>query len=149
MQIGVFFGSFDPPHLGHLCSAQQLVKSGGCDQIWLMPCFAHVWQKKLVSSKHRLAMLKFLADKKIKISDLEIKAKRALYTIETLAILKKKYPQHRFSLVIGEKSLKELVKWKDHQKLKRDYPLLVAPEIPGVSSSIIRERLKKVFRLLI
>ena len=143
MQIGVFFGSFDPPHLGHLRSAQHLVNSGSCDQVWLMPCFSHVWRKKLASPNHRLAMAKLLENKNIKVSDLEIKAKKALYTIETLEILKKKYSQHQFSLVIGEKSLKELPKWKEHQKLIKDYHLLVVPEIPGISSSIIRKRVKR------
>lgn len=142
MQTGVFFGSFDPPHFGHLRAIQKLLKQGACDQVWLMPCFSHVWGKELAPAKHRFAMLKFLENKNIKVSDLEIKAKKALYTIETLATLKKKYPQHQFSLVISEKTKDELSEWKDYKELIRGYRLLVLPEVKGISSSMIREKVK-------
>lgn len=143
MQIGIFGGSFDPPHFGHLLSAQQLVDFGFCDQVWLMPCFAHVWGKRLSSVKHRSAMTKLLENKKIKVSTLEIEQKRAMPTIETLKILEKKYPKHNFFWVIGEKTLEELPKWKDYRKLIKNYNFLIVPEVEDISSSMIRERVKK------
>ena len=143
MQIGVLGGSFDPPHIGHLLSAQQLVDFGFCGQVWLMPCFAHVWEKKLSPVKHRLRMTRFLENKKIKVSTLEIEQKKALPTIETLRLLKRRYPQHHFCWVIGGKSLLELPKWRDYEELIKNYYFLIVPEEGGISSSIIRERVKK------
>jgi len=175
MQIAIFGGSFNPPHLGHFLSAQQLVDFGFIDQVWLMPCYAHVWNKKLALIEHRLKMTKFLENEKIKVSELEIKEKKPVYTIETMELLKKKHPRHYFSLIIGEKSLKELSKWKDYKRLIKNYKFLVVPQnssntshprprrgeaeggqssiikpishplwvTTGVSSSIIRKRVKK------
>ncbi len=143
MQIGVFGGSFDPPHLGHLLSALQLISFSYCGQVWFMPCFAHVWGKKLSPVKHRLAMTKLLGNKDIKVSALEIEQKRAMPTIETFKIFKKRYPQHQFFWVIGEKTLEELPKWKDYRKLIKNYNFLIVPEVEDISSSIIRERVKK------
>lgn len=143
MRIGVFGGSFDPAHLGHLRSCQQLVDSRLVDQVWLMPCYAHVWRKKLAPVKDRLTMTKFLENKKIKVSTLEIEQKRAVYTIDTLKLLSSKYPQHRFVWIISSKSLQDLPKWGDYQKLMKKHYFLVVPEIVDVSSSIVRERVKK------
>ena len=143
MQIGIFGGSFDPPHLGHLRSAQRLLGHKSVDQAWLMPCYSHVWEKKLSPVKHRLAMTKLLENKNIKVSTIEIEQKRPVPTIETLRILRKKYPNDRFFWVIGEKSLPELPKWKDYEKLISNNDLLVVAEIKGISSSIIRQRVKK------
>ena len=141
MQIGIFGGSFNPPHLGHLLSSQRLIDSGSCDEVWLMSCYSHVWEKKLSPVKHRLAMTKLLENKSIKVSTLEIEQKRAVHTIETLKLLQKRYPQHQFFWVVGKKSMPELPEWKDYEKIKDQ--IIVVPEIKGISSSIIRQRVKK------
>jgi len=143
MQIAIFGGSFNPPHLGHFLSAQQLVDFGFVDQVWLMPCYAHVWNKKLASPRHRLAMAKFLENKDIKVSTLEIEQKRAVSTIETLKILIAKHPNYRFLWIIGGKSVSDLPKWQDYEELIKNYYFLIVPEIMDVSSSIVRERTKK------
>lgn len=164
MQIAVFGGSFDPPHWGHFISSQQLIDFGFADEVWLMPCYAHVWGKKISSVEHRLAMTRLLESRKIKVSTLEIEAERALYTIETLEVLKRQFPKERFFWVIGEKNLAELPKWKDYQKLIKNYQFLVLPQesrwltLPSanfifishplwvrsnLSSSIVRERVKQ------
>lgn len=143
MQIGVLGGSFDPPHIGHLLSVLQLLSFGYVKAVWLMPCFAHVWRKKLSSVKHRLAMVKFLENKNIRVSTIEIEQKRAVPTIETLKILEKEYPLHQFFWIISEKTLDELPKWQDYEKLIKNYDFLIVPEVEGVSSSMIRERVKK------
>ena len=141
MQIGIFGGSFNPPHLGHLRAAQNLLANGRIDEVWLMPCYAHVWQKKLALPKHRLAMTRFLENKKIKVSALETEQKKPVYTIETLKLLSSRYPQHCFFWIIGAKSLAELAKWEKPDEVKKQ--LIIVPEIPGVSSTIIRNRIKK------
>ena len=141
MQVGIFGGSFDPPHLGHLKAAQNLLASARVDEIWFMPCYVHVWDKKLASARHRLAMLKLLTRPQLKLSTFEVAKKRPVYTIETLKLLNSRYPQHQFFWIIGAKSLPELTKWKEPEKVKKQ--LLVVPEIPGISSTIIRQRIKK------
>ena len=141
MQIGVFGGSFDPVHLGHLLAAKKLIKSKRVDQVWLMPCYAHVWKKELTAIKDRLAMLQFLESPQIKISTLEVEQKREVYTVETLKILKKRYPQNRFFWLVGEKSWPELPKWRDYKQIKDQ--ILIVPNIANISSTLIRERVKK------
>ena len=141
MQVGIFGGSFDPPHLGHLKAAQDLLASGKVNEIWFMPCYAHVWDKKLAPARHRLAMLKLLTRPQLKLSTFEVAKKRPIYTIETLKLLNFRYPQHHFFWIIGEKNLSELVKWKEPEKVKKQ--LLVVLEIPGICSSLIRQRIKQ------
>lgn len=148
MQIGIFGGSFNPPHSGHLRAAKSLLACRGgspslrrVDEVWFMPCYAHVWSKALAPAKHRLAMLQFFTGDRLKVSTLEIDQKRPVYTIETLRLLASRYPQHRFFWIIGQKSLPELPKWKEPEKVKER--LIVVPEVPGISSTIIRNRIKK------
>lgn len=171
MKIGILGGSFNPPHFGHLLASQQLVDFGFVDQIWLMPCFAHVWEKKLAPIKDRLQMCRFLENEKIKVSTFEIEQGRAIPTIETLELLEKKYLQHQFFWLIGQKSLQELSKWQEYKKLLKNYKFLVIPQnnnklkiencLPAslvgkleiinhplwitsnLSSSVIRQRVKK------
>ncbi len=149
MQIGIFGGSFNPPHSGHLRAAQNLLASGRqarpplrrIDEVWFMPCYAHVWNKALAPAQHRLAMLQFFTGNRLKVSTLEIDQKRPVYTVETLKLLSSQYPQHRFFWIIGQKSLPELAKWEEPEKVKER--LIVVPEVPGISSTIIRNRIKK------
>jgi len=141
MRIGIFGGSFDPPHRGHLKAVQNLLVLGKIDEIWFMPCYVHVWDKKLAPARHRLAMTRLLKNQKIKVSVLEIEQKKPVYTIETLKLLNSCYHQHQFFWIIGEKNLSELVKWKEAEKVKKQ--LLIVPEIPGICSSLIRQRIKQ------
>lgn len=145
MQIGIFGGSFNPPHSGHLRAAQNLLANGSparrVDEIWFMPCYVHVWNKELAPAEHRLAMLQFFTGDRLKVSTLEIDQKRPVYTIETLKLLSSQYPQHRFFWIIGQKSLPELAKWKEPERVKER--LIVVPEVFGISSTIIRNRIKK------
>lgn len=171
MKIGVLGGSFNPPHLGHLIVSQQLIDFGFVDQVWLMPCYAHVWHKKLAPVKNRLTMCRFLANKKIKVSTLEIDQKKPMSTITTLKLLEKKYPKQQFFWLIGQKSLKELPQWNHYQELIKNYKFLILPQnskklkiencLPSrqagklkiishplwatsnLSSSVVRKRIKK------
>ena len=88
-------------------------------------------------------MTRLLEEPKIKVSLLEIKQKRAVYTIETLEMLKKYYPQHQFFWIVGEKDVSDLPKWKDYEKLKKEQQFLIVPQIVDVSSSLVREWVRK------
>ena len=166
MKLGAFGGSFNPVHFGHLLSAQQLIEFGFVDEVWLIPCYAHIWNKKLAPLKHRWAMLKLCQTLKIKISDIEVKEKRPMPTIETLELLKKHFPQHQFFWVIGEKTLAELPRWIAYQRLISENHFLVLPQansssplstpssnfhrvfhkdwiVSNLSSTIVRKRCQK------
>ena len=82
MKIGILGGSFDPPHKGHIIIANRLLKLRQFDQIWLMPCYHHPFNKKLSPSQTRLEMIKFLENDKVKVSDLEINQKTISYTVQ-------------------------------------------------------------------
>ena len=99
-------------------------------------------EAKSILAKNKFSIsIKTNMHKNIKVSTLEIKQKRAVHTVETLKLLEKKYPQHQFFWIVSQKSVPELPKWKDYERIKNQ--ILIVPEIEGISSSIIRERVKK------
>src|SRR3990167_3709420 len=106
MNITLFGGSFNPPHLGHEIVLEQVFKLKlipNLDQIWLLPEYRHSFAKNtdLAPVKHRLAMTKFLLNHKIRLETGCIDKKMSGNTIEHIAYLKKIYPQHNFSFLIG------------------------------------------------
>jgi nicotinate-nucleotide adenylyltransferase len=127
MKIGVLGGSFDPPHIGHSLIAQQIQEIYSLDEIWLMPTFRHPFEKKTESSDHRLAMTKFLENKFIKTSTIEIDQKQVSYTIDTVRKLTKKYPDHSFYWIIGSDQLAQVKKWKDWKELFKTSQFIVFP----------------------
>jgi nicotinate-nucleotide adenylyltransferase len=127
MKIAILGGSFDPPHKGHIAIANRLLKLYKFDQIWLMPCLRHPFDKKLSSSKDRLEMTKFLENERIKISDLEINKKTTSYTIDTLECLSLKYPKHEFFWIVGTDQIKDFTKWKKWQEILDKFKTIVIP----------------------
>lgn len=140
--VAIFGGSFDPPHLGHLGVIKKVLASGLVDEVWLIPNFSHSWKKTIASPDDRLKMCQLLKDSKVKTCDIEIRRGGKSYTIETVRILKKKYPDHYFYWLLGKDLLKELSKWKDPEALKKEIEFIAFPETK-ISSTLIRERIKK------
>src|SRR5581483_6286412 len=106
MKIAILGGSFDPPHLGHILIARQVIERANMDEVWLMPNYntsAHhaVFQKKLSPVADRLAMATLLEQKKIKASDFEIENNQKSLAIVTLTLLSKQYPEHTFYWITG------------------------------------------------
>jgi nicotinate-nucleotide adenylyltransferase len=141
MDIAILGGSFDPPHVGHTAIAKDLLRLRYADQIWLVPCYKHPFNKNLTPSNKRLEMTKYLEEKLIKISDYEIKNKKTSYTIDTLKFLVKKYPKNKFSLVIGTDQIKDFTKWKNWQEIINNFKLIIIPRT-GVKST--RKELAKI-----
>ncbi len=115
LKIGVFGGSFNPPHWGHLLVIQQILDARIVDEIWLMPCYLHSEKRSaLAPARDRLAMLKLLVHgiKRVKISDFELHENKVSYTQETLLALKKKFPQHELYWING----RDLMKRVPHSK---------------------------------
>ena len=168
MRIAILGGAFDPPHFGHFLVAQQTLDFSKIDEIWLMPCFSHPFDKKMTTGDKRLEMCKLalsdFANKRIRVSDFEIRLEKKSFTIDTVLTLKKTFRTDHFSWLIGSDNLASFEKWKDWQKLIKEIKFLVFPRIDypvkklpkdfflieskkliysNLSSEIIRKRIKE------
>lgn len=127
MKIAILGGGFNPPHLGHLLICQQVLSFTENREIWLIPYFAHPWEKSAISPLHRFKMTKMMENGKIKVSDLEIKLKRKNYTYETVEMLKQNYPHHNFSWIIGSDLYQEFFTWERADEMVKKIRILVFP----------------------
>ncbi len=134
MKIGLFFGSFNPVHAGHLIIASYMANYTDLDQVWLVVSPHNPLKNKssLINMYDRLEMVKIATENadRIKASDVEFKLPQPSYTIDTLAHLKERYPEHRFTLIMGSDNLASFKKWKNYEVLLRDYPIYIYPR-PG------------------
>lgn len=133
MNIGLYFGSFNPIHIGHLIIANQLVENSDLDQIWFVVTPHNPFKKKssLLDNFQRLEMV-HLATKdydKLKESNIEFNLPQPNYTINTLTHLQEKYPKHQFSLIMGEDNLKSFHKWKNYDVILENHNIYVYPRI--------------------
>lgn len=133
MKIGLYFGTFNPIHIGHLIIANHMAEYSDLDQIWMVVTPHNPLKKKstLLDDYHRLHMV-HLATKdfpKIKPSDIEFKLLQPNYTVNTLAHLKEKYPNYTFSLIMGEDNLKSLHKWKNYEFILAHHDIYVYPRL--------------------
>ena len=129
MKIGLFFGSFNPIHHGHLMVASFIANHTDLQQIWLVvsPQNPHKTQTSLLNEYDRLhlAQLAIEDDAQIKVSDIEFKLPKPSYTIDTLTYLQEKYPQHQFYVIMGSDSFQNLPKWKNFEALVKNYQFFV------------------------
>lgn len=154
MNIAILGGSFNPPQRGHEALVKHLSESGHFDEIWVIPCYAHPFQKKLANYYDRLEMSK-LAFQKIspKVSVLntdEAIQNKEGYSVHTLKYLTQQYPQHHFHFVMGSDLLLEKNKWKDFDKIEKLVSIFSIPRagyesssLPEISSTQIREKIQK------
>ena len=167
MNITLFGGSFNPPHLGHqlvISQAFEFVKS--IDKIWLLPDYQHspVNNKNLAPVKHRLAMTKSLLNGQVRLETCCIDKKMSGNTIEHITYLEKKHPQHLFSFLLGSDNLKTFNQWPDYKTLLKKMTFYIYPRasfplkplypnmrpikhplqiITNISSTMVRKRLKQ------
>ena len=134
MNIGLFFGSFNPIHLGHLIIAETIYDRTELDEVWFVvsPQNPLKKRKSLVHEFDRLRMVELaIADNfHFRASDVEFHMPRPSYTIDTLTYLSEQYPQHQFSIFLGSDNLKQLRKWKNYEQILAQYRLYVYPR-PG------------------
>ena len=133
MKIGLYFGTFNPIHIGHLIIANHLAEYSDLEQIWMVVTPHNPLKNKqtLLDDYQRLQLV-FLATEdypKIKPSDIEFKLSQPNFTVNTLAHLQEKFPQHTFSLIMGEDNLKSLHKWKNHEIILQNHEIYVYPRI--------------------
>ncbi|WP_423148787.1 nicotinate (nicotinamide) nucleotide adenylyltransferase [Rubrolithibacter danxiaensis] len=138
MKIGLFFGSFNPIHTGHLIIASFMANYTDLEQVWLVVSPHNPLKDKsaLINMYDRLEMAKIATEnaENIRVSDIEFKLPQPSYTIDTLTYLQERYPEHQFSLIMGSDNLKSLKKWKNYELILRDYSILIYPR-PGYENS--------------
>ena len=142
-KIGLFFGTFDPIHKGHLQLATYFVEHTDLDVVWFVitPQNPFKVKQSMLDNRQRLELVYRACEPypKLKPSDIEFDLPTPNYTIDTLVRLKEKYPSHQFTLLVGQDNLFHFHKWKNHDIILEDYGLLVYPR---QSAESIPEALK-------
>ena len=132
-KIGLYFGTFNPIHIGHLIIANYMVENSDLDEIWMVVTPHNPFKKKksLLDNHHRLELVYRATENymKIKPSDIEFKLPQPNYTVFTLAHIADKYPDKDFCLIMGEDNLKSFHKWKNYEVILEHHHLYVYPRI--------------------
>jgi|SRR5215831_10679196 len=140
MRIGLYFGSFNPIHNGHLIIANYILQHTDLEQVWFIVSPQNPLKPSagLLNEYHRfyLVQLAVESEPKLKAIDIEFRLPRPSYTVNTLAWLNEKYPQHQFALIMGSDSFQNLPKWKNYQHILQHYPLYIY-ERPGHNAETI------------
>lgn len=138
MKIGLFFGSFNPIHVGHLIIGNYMAENTDLDQVWFMvtPQNPLKNQRNLLNEYDRLEMVRLAVEDNSKLvaSDFEFYLPRPSFTVNTLAHLKEKYPQHEFVLIMGVDTVNTLPKWKNADELKSGYQIYAYPRAKVVQT---------------
>ncbi len=134
MNIGLFFGSFNPIHLGHLIIAESVLNETDLDKVWLIVSPQNPLKDKasLAGEVDRLRMAELAVEgnTRIRASNIEFRLPKPSYTIDTLTHLADLYREHHFSLIMGEDNLIQLPKWKNYQAILDHYAIFIYPRGP-------------------
>ena len=129
MKVGLFFGSFNPIHVGHLIIVNQILNDGNLDKLWFIVSPQNPLKDKseLLRDYDRLYLAKIATedDPRIKISDIEFSLPKPSYTINTLTYLQERYPNEKFSIIMGSDSFQNLNRWKNYEALINNYEFIV------------------------
>src|SRR5690606_30040136 len=127
--IGVYFGSFNPIHHGHLIIANFIVQHTEMDQVWFVVSPQNPLKKSgsLLNEYHRLYLVQASIEDEssLKASDIEFRLPKPSYTIDTLIYLEEKFPMHQFAVIMGSDSYKNLPAWKNYSQLLKNYAVIV------------------------
>ena len=133
MKIGLYFGTFNPIHVGHLVIANYMAEYTDLEQIWLVVTPHNPLKDKstLLNDRHRFNMVQeaIFDNSKLKASDVEFKLPKPSYTITTLTYLQEKHSKHEFSLILGEDNLRTFHKWYNHEVILEKHKLYVYPRV--------------------
>lgn len=145
---GLFFGSFNPIHNGHIAIARYLLENGYCESVWFIVSPQNPWKvdSTLLDERKRLQIVEKAVEReeRMEASDFEFSMPRPSYTYQTLEALQAKYPAMDFSLIIGGDNLQRFHLWKNYLEVLADFPLIVyprpgilIPEITGANMTIV------------
>ncbi len=133
MNIGLYFGTFNPIHVGHLAIANHLAQFSDLDQVWFVVTPRSPFKQKqtLLDNYQRLQMVELATEDydRLKPSNIEFNLPQPNYTVTTLAHIQEKYPNNTFSLIMGEDNLNSFHKWKNYDVILENYKLYVYPRI--------------------
>lgn len=134
-KIGLFFGSFNPIHIGHLILGNYILENSDMEELWFVvsPQNPFKDKKSLLKDHNRLDMVQLAIKNypKMRASNVEFSLPTPSYTIDTLTYLQEKYPDYSFSLIMGEDNLGSLHKWKNYELLLKNHQIIVYPRIFG------------------
>ena len=132
-KIGLYFGTFNPIHVGHLIIANYMADYTDLDEIWLIVSPQNPLKKKesLLADYHRLSLVRvgIESNTKLKASDIEFNLSKPSYTVHTLIHLKEKHPSYHFNLIMGADNLRSFHKWKNHDAIIKEHRIYVYPRI--------------------
>jgi nicotinate-nucleotide adenylyltransferase len=154
MQVAFFGGSFNPPHVAHQLVALFVLETSPVDELWLVPCWKHPFDKALAPYQHRLHMCELASralGPRVRVSDIERRLGGESRTLLTIKALREQHPGHAFHLIIGADIEPELPSWYGAEELLRTVPRIVvgrggyqggsALAMPTLSSTEVRGRL--------
>jgi nicotinate-nucleotide adenylyltransferase len=151
MKIGLFFGTFNPIHVGHLIIANHLVEHSELEEVWMLVTPHNPFKKKssLLDDHHRFEMVYKATENypKIKPSDIEFKLPQPNYTSHTLAHMSEVYPDKEFCLIMGEDNLKSFHKWKNFETILEHHQIYVYPRISAGSSESQFDKHPKIHKI--
>lgn len=134
MKIGLYFGSFNPIHIGHLIIANHIQQYSDLDQVWFVVSPQNPFKEKstLANDHERLHLINLAIENypNLRASNVEFSLPKPSYTVDTLVVLKEKYPNYEFSLIMGMDNLKNFHKWKNHEQIINQCSIFVYPR-PG------------------
>jgi len=133
MKIGLFFGTFNPIHVGHLIIANHMAEFTDLEEVWFVVTPHNPFKVKnsLLADHHRFRLVSETTDDydKLKPSNIEFGLPQPSYTINTLVHLAEKHPEHHFNLIMGLDNLHTFPKWKNSEVILRDYEIYVYPRV--------------------
>ena len=139
MKIGLFFGSFNPVHIGHLAIANYIAEYTDLNQFWFVISPHNPLKDKetLLSDQIRLEMLEIAieGDVRFAVCDIEFRMPQPSYTIDTLTYLQEKHPRHEFVLIMGSDGLPTFHKWKNHDRIISGYHRMIYPRISDIDTN--------------
>ncbi len=150
-RVGLFGGSFNPPHVGHIDICRYLFSNRVLDEVWVIPCFQHPFGKALEPFDDRLTMSRFTFQEfgeKVKVLSIERELGGVSHTVRTIQYLKDQNPNLRFGLIVGSDVALEQQDWKDFDEITSMTPLIEVPRgagspITNISSTEIRRRISE------
>jgi nicotinate-nucleotide adenylyltransferase len=129
MRIGLYFGSFNPVHVGHLIIANHILNNTDLGQLWFVVSPQNPFKNtsSLLNEYQRLHLVNIAieGEAKLRASNVEFKLPKPSYTIDTLTYLKEKHPEHEFAIIMGSDGFQNINKWKNFETLVKDYPFYI------------------------
>ena len=129
MKVGLYFGSFNPIHIGHLIIANYIINHTDIKEVWFIVSPQNPFKNttSLLNEQHRLSLIKLAIenDKNLKVSDVEFKLPRPSYTADTLVYISEKYKKNTFTVIMGSDSFQNITKWKNYNYILENFSTLV------------------------